>query len=66
MWLSDSFVIKEILTNIRKYPASREFVQKISIDVQKKMKDKWNVEAFLNFFRILFNQLLCNKEFSEK
>ena len=66
MWLSDSFVMKEMLTNIRKYPASREFVKKISIDVQKKMKDKWNVEAFLNFFRILFNQLLCNEEFSEK
>lgn len=66
MWLYDKFVMKEILAGLRAYPASREFVQNISVFVQKKMGDEWNREAFLNFFQILFEQLLYNEEFSEK
>lgn len=66
MWLNDKFVEKEILAGLRAYPASREFVQKISVFVQEKMGDEWNRESFLGFFHILFEQLLYNEEFSEK
>ena len=66
MWLENNFVTKKILYELRTCPASREFIQGVAAFIQKEMGDKWNENGFLNFFGILYKNLLRNEEFSEK
>ena len=66
MWLDDNFVERIILAEIRKYPESREFLQKVYTFAKERMEDNFDKNKCLNFVRILYNNLLYCEEFSQK
>lgn len=66
IWLDDKFVEKIILSEIRKYPESREFLQKVYIFAKTRMGEEFDKNKCLNFVRILYCNLLYCDEFSQK
>lgn len=66
MWLEDKMVGKKFLTQLRRYPASREFVFNVLTFSKNIMGNDFDGNTCTDFTRILIEKLLYCDEFSEK
>lgn len=66
MWLKNDFMGKIMLAEIRKYPASREFIEKLYLFIQDEMEEDFDNKQCINFITILYKNLICCEEFEDK
>lgn len=66
MWSDGNMMGKVFLAQLRKYPASREFISNVLAFTRNIMESDFDINTCMDFTRILLEKLLYCDEFSEK